>query len=213
MTDHIDRDHRLVAILRGIKTDEVTGVISTLIESGFRAIEIPLNSPDPIASIGQAVWVAEELAPGECLIGAGTVLNTDQVQAVAGVGGKLIVSPNCVPDVIRCAKDEGMISFPGVFTPTEAFTALDSGADGLKFFPASILGPGGIGAISAVLPMDTKVYAVGGVDPDTIPAYLSAGASGFGLGSNLYKPGAALDDIKASAARYCALLPAINAHG
>ena len=119
----IDRDHRLVAILRGVRPDEIEAQAAALIASGFRALEIPLNSPDPFESIARAVSTAERLAPGECLVGAGTVLTTQEVGAVSAAGGGLIVSPNCDPAVIRAGKSSGLTVLPGVMTPTEAFAA------------------------------------------------------------------------------------------
>lgn len=195
----IDRDFRLVAILRGIRTAETEAVVTALIESGFRAIEIPLNSPDPMNSIAAAVRCAERLAPGECRIGAGTVLTPQEVAEVKAAGGTLIVSPDANPEVIRAARGAGMVCLPGVFTPTEAHAALRAGASGLKFFPASQLGAAGIKAIRAILPQGTEIYAVGGVGPADFDEYLAAGVRGFGLGSNLYKPGASAEDVRAKA--------------
>lgn len=187
---------KLIAILRGITTAEVPAIVECLLETGFRAIEIPLNSPDPIPSIAAAVASAEAAYPGVCLIGAGTVLTTDDVAAVAGVGGNLIVSPNANPDVIRATIEKDMVSLPGVFTPTEAHLALAAGASGLKFFPASLLGAEGIKAIRTILPPDTAICAVGGITPTDFAAYQAAGVSGFGLGSDLYKPGMSADDVR-----------------
>ncbi|WP_173419156.1 2-dehydro-3-deoxy-6-phosphogalactonate aldolase [Ensifer adhaerens] len=181
----------LVAILRGLKPEETEGVVGTLIEAGFTAIEIPLNSPDPFRSIETAV----KMAPQGCLIGAGTVLTTEQVEQLADVGGKLMVSPNVEPAVIRLAAQKGMVTMPGVFTPTEALAAAAAGATGLKFFPASVLGPSGIAAIRTVLPTDVEVAAVGGVSEENFADYARIGIRSFGLGSSLYKPGMTAADV------------------
>ena len=175
----------LVAILRGLKPEETEAVVGGLIETGFTAIEIPLNSPDPFRSIE----IAAKLAPAHCLIGAGTVLTVDDVANLDAAGGRLMVSPNVEPDVIRAAAAKGMVTLPGVFTATEALAAARAGATGLKFFPASVLGPAGINAIRAVLPTDLTIAAVGGVSEANFADYVSAGITAFGLGSSLYKPG------------------------
>lgn len=181
----------LVAILRGIRPDETADIIDGLIEVGFTAIEIPLNSPDPFRSIEIAV----KRAPKDVLIGAGTVLTIDDVDRLNGVGGRLMVSPNVNCDVIAHAASHGMITMPGVFTPTEALAACSAGASALKFFPASVLGPSGINAIRAILPKDVPVGAVGGVSNDDFAAYAKVGVRTFGLGSSLYKEGMATDDV------------------
>src|SRR5690606_33551286 len=175
----------VVAILRGLKPEETEAVVGGLIETGFTAIEIPLNSPDPFRSIE----IAAKLAPAHCLIGAGTVLTVDDVANLDAAGGRLMVSPNVEPDVIRAAAAKGMVTLPGVFTATEALAAARAGATGLKFFPASVLGPAGINAIRAVLPTDLTIAAVGGVSEANFADYVSAGITAFGLGSSLYKPG------------------------
>lgn len=185
----------LVAILRGIAPHEAEAVVAVLIEEGFEAIEIPLNSPEPFRSIATAVT----LAPAQVLIGAGTVLETADVDRLAEIGGRLMVSPNVEPEVIRRAGTHGMVTMPGVLTPTEAFTALRAGASGLKFFPASLLGPAGIGAIRAVLPAGTEIGAVGGVADKDFAAYAAAGIRTFGLGSSLYKPGFSAAEVRAKA--------------
>ena len=186
---------KLIAILRGITKSEVTPIVKGLIDIGFRAIEIPLNSPDPMASIELAVKVAKDRESDNCLIGAGTVLTVDQVRAVAGVGGNLIVSPNVNPVVIKAAIEANMVCLPGIFTPTEAHLALASGASGLKFFPASVLGAQGINAFRAILPEKTSICAVGGVEPTNFGEYAKAGVYGFGLGSGLYKPGLSINQV------------------
>jgi len=177
--------HPLIAILRGLKPEETQAVVGTLIEAGFTAIEIPLNSPDPFRSIEIAV----KMAPAGCLIGAGTVLTTEQVERLDGVGGRLMVSPNVEPAVISLAAARGMVTMPGVFTPTEALAAAAAGATGLKFFPASVLGPAGISAIRAILPPDLEIAAVGGVSDADFADYARIGVKSFGLGSSLYKVG------------------------
>lgn len=181
----------LVAILRGIRPDEVEPVIAALVEAGFEAIEIPLNSPDPFASIETAA----RLAPPGCLIGAGTVLTAEQVDRLAAAGGRLMVSPNVAADVIARASTHGMVTMPGVFTATDAFLAIGAGASALKFFPASVLGPAGIAAIRAVLPASIEIGAVGGVSETDFANYAKAGLRTFGMGSSLYKPGASAQDV------------------
>lgn len=182
----------LVAILRGITPEETAGVVNVLLESGLRAIEIPLNSPDAFRSIE----IAAKLAPADALIGAGTVLTVEDVAKVDAAGGKLMVSPNVDVDVITAAREKGMVTMPGVLTPTEALLALKAGATGLKFFPASVLGPSGINAIRAILPKDTLVAAVGGVSDKNFTDYTSIGVTAFGLGTSLYKPGMTADDVR-----------------
>ena len=175
----------LVAILRGVKPDEIEGIVESLLEAGFDAIEIPLNSPDPFNSIAKA----RALAPAEKLIGAGTVLTVENVAKLHDCGGNLVVTPNTNPAVISAAGERGMVTMPGAFTASEAFQAIDAGASALKFFPASVLGPAGIGAIKAVMPADIPLGAVGGVSDADFAAYLKVGVTCFGLGSSLYKPG------------------------
>lgn len=184
----------LVAILRGIQPQETAAVLDALVEEGFEAIEIPLNSPDPFASIR----IATERHGRTSLIGAGTVLDVAAVDALSEAGGRFLVSPNVDPAVLRRAGAHGMVTMPGIFTPTEAFLALKSGASALKFFPAGTLGASGIAAIKAVLPKDTVIGAVGGVSDANFADYAAAGVSAFGLGSSLYKPG---DDARAVRAK------------
>ncbi|HET7413128.1 MAG TPA: 2-dehydro-3-deoxy-6-phosphogalactonate aldolase [Pararhizobium sp.] len=186
----------LVAILRGIRPDEIEAAVDVLVEAGFTAIEIPLNSPDPFRSIETAVKVA----PSGCLVGAGTVLTTADVDRLHDIGGRLVVSPNTAPAVIERASGFGMATMPGMMTPTEAFTAIEAGASALKFFPASVLGPSGIAAIKAVLPGDAEIGAVGGVSEEGFADYAKVGVRTFGLGSSLYKPGMAADEIASRAA-------------
>ncbi len=182
----------LVAILRGIRPEETDGIVTALLESGLRAIEIPLNSPDAFRSIE----IAAKLAPADALIGAGTVLTVEDVAKLDAAGGRLMVSPNVDVDVITAAREKGMVTMPGVLTPTEALLALKAGATGLKFFPASVLGPSGISAIRAILPKDTLVAAVGGVSDKNFTDYTSIGVTAFGLGTSLYKPGMTADDVR-----------------
>ena len=190
----------LIAIIRGVTPDEAVDIGGALIDGGIRIIEVPLNSPEPLKSI-------ERLAShfgDEASIGAGTVLKPDQVKQVREAGGKLIVSPNMNPAVIRATAEAGMVSCPGIFTPTEAFTALEAGAHTLKLFPAEAATPTVVKAMRAVLPRDAPLVVVGGVGPDSISAWLEAGANGFGLGSGLYKPGQSSGDTLERARAYVA---------
>ena len=185
-------DYPLVAILRGIKPEETAPIINELLEAGLRAIEIPLNSPDPFNSIE----IAAKLAPSDALIGAGTVLSVDDVNRLDAVGGKLMVSPNVDVEVITAAREKGMVTLPGVLTPTEALLAAKAGATGLKFFPASVLGPSGIAAMMAILPKNLLIAAVGGVSDANFGDYTKIGIKAFGLGSSLYKPGMSAKDVR-----------------
>lgn len=188
MTTHIawpKMKRGLVAILRGITPAEAVSVAETLIECGFEALEVPLNSPEPCCSIE---LMAARFGD-QALIGGGTMLSVDHVDQVRNAGGRLMVSPNMRPQVIAHAAAHGMVTMPGVLTPTEAFDALDAGASGLKFFPASLLGPGGLSALMAVLPKGAVVGAVGGVGPENMGDYMRAGITTFGLGTSVYRPG------------------------
>lgn len=173
----------LVAILRGVTPARIESVAGQLIEAGYKIIEVPLNSPDALASIRRLA----DLAGPDILVGAGTVLTTHQVEQVAAAGGQIIISPNVDVEVIARTKALGLISLPGFCTPSEAFSAIKAGADGLKLFPASSQGPDGYKIMSAVLP-SLPVLAVGGVEPQDMGNYLAVGISGFGLGSGLFKP-------------------------
>lgn len=184
----------LIAILRGLTPAEAPAIGQALVDSGFAIIEVPLNSPEPLHSIATLT----RLFP-HALIGAGTVLSTQQVQDVHAAGGRLVVSPNFNPAVVAQALALGMVVLPGVATPSEAFAALDAGAHGLKLFPAEMISPATVKALRAVLPADAALMPVGGISPDNMAAYRTAGASGFGLGSALYAPGRSADEVRAAA--------------
>ncbi len=181
----------IIAILRGLRPDEAVPVGQALLEAGIDRIEVPLNSPDPLESIR----ILSATFGGRALIGAGTVLTPEQAEAVAAAGGRLIVSPNCDVDVISKSVALNMQSWPGVYTPTEAFAALRAGATGLKLFPGILAGPTGLAALRPVLPDGTLVFAVGGAGPDNFRDWIRAGADGFGIGSALFKPGMSVTEI------------------
>ncbi|WP_439271138.1 2-dehydro-3-deoxy-6-phosphogalactonate aldolase [Pseudochrobactrum sp. HB0163] len=185
----------LVAIIRGIRNDEVEPVLEALITEGFEIIEIPLNSPQPWVSIERAV----KLFGDKVLIGAGTVLTTRDVQRLADIGGRIMVSPNTDADIIRHATACGLITMPGCYTASEALLALQSGASALKFFPAGTIGPSGIAAIKTILPKDTVVGAVGGVSDQSFGDYARVGVRVFGIGSSLYKPGDSAQAVRKKA--------------
>lgn len=184
----------LVAILRGLTPGEAAEIGSAIFEAGIEAIEVPLNSPDPFASIETLV----QLLP-DALVGAGTVLVPQDVDRLHDAGGRLLVSPNIDAEVMQRAAHHGMVTMPGVFTPTEALLALRLGASALKFFPANVLGPGGIAAIRAVLPPDAVIGAVGGVSESNFADYQKVGVRTFGLGSSLFKPGMAVAMVREQA--------------
>ncbi len=194
----------LVGIIRGVPPGEAEAIGAAIFEAGIRIIEVPLNSPDPFTSIKR---LADSLGD-RALIGAGTVLEPQQVAEVKAVGGRLIVSPNTDPEVIRAAVAAGMISTPGYFTPSDAFTAIAAGAHALKFFPAEAATPAVLRAHKAVLPAGLPLIVVGGVKADTLRPWLEAGADGFGLGSGLYKPGQSPAETLEKARAYVAGLSA-----
>ncbi|MEP6547011.1 MAG: 2-dehydro-3-deoxy-6-phosphogalactonate aldolase [Gammaproteobacteria bacterium] len=183
-------DTSLVAILRGVTPARVVEIGDVLYDAGIRAIEVPLNSPDPLTSIAKLTACRSDWT-----IGAGTVLNADDVRRTHEVGGRLIVSPNCNPDVICTALQLGMRAMPGIATATEAFAAIGAGARQLKMFPAVTYGPRHLQALRAVLPSDVGVYPVGGVEAQDITRWLAAGAAGFGFGSELFRPEYSVADI------------------
>ena len=192
----------LVAILRGLRPEEAVGVGHALAEAGFGLIEVPLNSPHPFDSI-------EKLAGAlgrHVLVGAGTVLDPADVRRIAGAGGGLVVSPHADPQVIRAARAAGLVSLPGIATPTEAFAAIAAGADALKLFPAEMLAPPVLKALKAVLPPDIPLLPVGGISPDNMAAYIAAGAAGFGIGSALFRPGMTAAEVGAAARRFVSAL-------
>lgn len=192
----------LIAILRGVRPEEIEDVGEALVAAGFRLIEVPLNSPDPLASIAR---LAERLA-GRAVIGAGTVLRADAVAAVEDAGGTLIIAPNADGRVIEAAAARGLVPIPGIATPTEAFAALEAGAAALKLFPAEASSPAALKAMRAVLPAELRVLPVGGIVPDGMAPWRAAGAAGFGLGSALYKPGMTSGQACANAEAFIAAL-------
>jgi 2-dehydro-3-deoxyphosphogalactonate aldolase len=197
----------LVAILRGVRPEEAVAVADTVARAGFRMIEVPLNSPDPFASIA----AIRAHLPAEILVGAGTVMETGQVRRLAELKADLVVMPHADLDIVRAAKQAGLICLPGIATPTEAFAALKAGADGLKLFPAELIQPAVVKAMRAVLPRATSLIAVGGITPAAMKPYFAAGASGFGLGSALYAPGQPIAQIAAQAAGFVAAWREIGA--
>jgi len=185
----------IIAILRGITPDEVIAVSQVLYDAGVRVVEVPLNSPEPFRSIE----MLSKAFAGKMIVGAGTVLSVQDVNVLKAHGGQISVSPDCNEAVIARAKDLGLVPLPGVFTPTEAFAAIRAGAKHLKLFPAEVASPQTIKAWKAVLPKHVRIYAVGGVTPENMGDWLSAGASGFGIGSSLYKQGMSMAKISESA--------------
>lgn len=185
----------LVAILRGLTPAEAPVFGRILFDAGFRMLEVPLNRPGAI----EAMRALIAIAPDDALIGAGTVLTVDDVEAVRQAGGRLIVSPHCAEPVIERAAQHGMVALPGVATPTEAYRALQAGAYGLKLFPAEMIPPPAVKAIRSILPENTPLLPVGGIHPDSMAAYVAAGATGFGIGGQLYRPGISEDGLKRAA--------------
>ena len=185
----------LIAILRGVKPSEAESIGAALEETGIAIVEVPLNSPEPLKSIE----ILSRSFGDRMLIGAGTLTNVSEVASITSAGGRLIVTPHADVAIVHAAKAAGLITVPGFFNPTEAFTLLQAGADGIKLFPADVLGPGMLKAMRAVLPKDAIVIPVGGVGVAQIPEWLGAGAQGFGLGSSLYKPGDSPAAVKTKA--------------
>ena len=185
----------IIAILRGVLPQDAVAICEEILAAGIDRIEVPLNSPEPFESIARIVDAMGDRA----LIGAGTVLSVADVDRVNAAGGRLIVSPDCNPEVIAHSKALGLQSYPGVMTPTECFAALRAGADGLKFFPGDMIGPAGLKAVRAVLPKGTEAYAVGGANPDNFKDWVAAGATGFGIGSAIFKPGDTPAEVRAKA--------------
>jgi 2-dehydro-3-deoxyphosphogalactonate aldolase len=189
------RQMPIIAILRGVRPSEAVAIAEAVFESGIRVIEIPLNSPDPLTSIRH---VADRLA-GRAVVGAGTVLSEVEVDCVADAGGRIIVSPNMDPQVIRKTKARGLVSAPGIMTPSEAFAALAAGADMLKIFPGELFSLPVIRAMAAVLPKTSVLVLVGGVTPAIIGSFRGSPVAGFGVGSSIYKPGMSAADVKVNA--------------
>lgn len=185
----------LIAILRGIRPAEAVEIATSLHQAGFRLIEVPLNSPDPFESIARIGAALGE----QVLVGAGTVTNVAQVEELARIGGKLVLSPHFDAEILRATIRAGMVSMPGTMSPTEAFGAIEAGADILKLFPMEMIGVSGVKALRAVLPKNLSIIGVGGVDETNMAVFRSAGCHGFGLGSTLYKPGDCADQVAARA--------------
>ena len=195
----------IIAILRGVQPAEAVAISGVILAAGIDKIEVPLNSPSPLESISA---IAEAYG-NRALIGAGTVLTAVQVQQVKAAGGQLVVSPNCDPAVIAATIAAGMQSWPGIFTTSEAFTALQAGATGLKLFPSDVAGPKGLKAMRAILPVGTQVYAVVGAGPENFAEWVAASADGFGLGSAIYKPGDTPETVATKAQAIVAAFDAI----
>lgn len=194
----------LIAILRGVKPDEVEAIGEALVEAGFTILEVPMNSPDPLDSIARLARTLK----GRAVVGAGTVLRVEDVEAVGAAGGTLIIAPNANVSVIAAAAERGYVALPGIATPTEAFAALEAGAAALKLFPAEAASPTVLKAMRAVLPKDTRVLPVGGIVPEIMAEWQKAGAAGFGLGSALYAPGMTAADVGARATGFVTTLKA-----
>ncbi|WP_240433856.1 2-dehydro-3-deoxy-6-phosphogalactonate aldolase [Shewanella japonica] len=199
----------LVAILRGVTPEEVIAIADVLVAVGYRVIEVPLNSPNPYESIKRL----SEKYGDSVVIGAGTVVSKEQVDLVKEAGGRIIISPHADIDIIQYSKKLSLYSVPGFLNPTEAYAAINAGADSLKLFPADTVGPKGLKAMSVVLPKEMPILPVGGVSPSTMKAFLDAGASGFGLGSGLYKAGMSVEQTKQNALSYVeGYQAAVNIH-
>ncbi len=192
----------LVAILRGVRPDEVVAIGEELVAAGFTLIEVPMNSPDPLESVARLVAALGDRA----MIGAGTVLTVDQVAAMRDAGGRMVISPNTNIDVIRASAAAGLVSLPGIATPSEALAALDAGATALKLFPAEAASPTILKAMRAILPSELRILPVGGIVPEGMAPWRQAGAAGFGLGSALYKPGMTAAEVGARARAFVAAL-------
>jgi len=192
----------LIAILRGVRPDEVVAIGEELVAAGFTLIEVPMNSPDPLDSVARLVAALEDRA----MIGAGTVLTVDQVAAMRDAGGRMVISPNTNSDVIRASAAAGLVSLPGIATPSEALAALDAGATALKLFPAEAASPAVLKAMRAILPSELRILPVGGIVPEGMAPWRQAGAAGFGLGSALYKPGMTAGEVGANARAFIAAL-------
>jgi 2-dehydro-3-deoxyphosphogalactonate aldolase len=190
----------LVAILRGIRPEEAADVAEAIVAAGIGILEVPLNSPEPLDSVRRM----RDAVGDRAMVGVGTVYRSEEVDAAAEAGAMLVESPNADPSVIGRTKQRGLVSLPGIFTPTEAMTALAAGADGLKIFPAELMPPVGVKALRAVLPPGTRVLMVGGIGPESMAAYRAAGADGFGIGSALYAPGRAAAEVAEKARAFVA---------
>jgi 2-dehydro-3-deoxyphosphogalactonate aldolase len=204
MKNWLDRSP-LIAILRGVRPDEVIAICAALEAAGVAIVEVPLNSPNPMESIR---LLAENFGD-RLLIGAGTVMTTAQVEEIAGVGGRLIVTPHAEPEIVRTAKRLGMVAAPGFFTPAEAFRLLDAGADAIKLFPAEGSNPAALRGMRAIFPSGTLVIPVGGIAPDNIRIWHEAGAAGYGIGSSIYKPGDTAEIVGRKAAALVAACRAV----
>ncbi len=201
----LSRARKLVAILRGLRPEEAVAVGEALFEAGITVMEVPLNSPEPFASVAA---LASRFGT-DALVGAGTVLTEDDVMRSADAGGRLIVSPNCNAAVIRRTKQLGLVSYPGVFTASECFAAIDAGADALKLFPAGVAGPSGLAALKAVLPPTLDVYPVGGVTVANLRSWHEAGAAGYGIGTGIYRPGFSAAEVRQKATELVAAFDAV----
>jgi 2-dehydro-3-deoxyphosphogalactonate aldolase len=187
----MDFDMPLVAILRGLAPADAPAIGAALFDAGFRLLEVPLNRPGAL----EAIRILAAMAPPDAVVGGGTMLSVEHVEDVHAAGGRLLVAPNCNAAVIRRGVELGMLCAPGVATPTEGFAALDAGAHALKIFPAEMVGTAGLKAIGSVLPPDTPLWPVGGITPDSMAAWVRAGATGFGIGGALFQPGVTSKEI------------------